>query len=968
MVIEGAATLLERDDELAAFGSALTEARLGGGQLVVVEASAGLGKTSLLKAASQIASEAGFSCLRARATELERDFAYGCVRQLLEPAVARLAVSEPGRLFAGAAGLSKALFSPTGIELSSSFTDRSLSMLHGLYWLLNNLADIGPVALSVDDLHWSDAESLRFLNYLTPRLDGLCVIVLASTRRGEKPIDLARLMASPETMVLRPSPLSIDATTALCERRLGAKIEPDFAVACREATGGNPFFLEALLGEAAQRRLTASSDEAVRVRRIAPAEVTEAVLLRLSGAPASAGALVRAVAVLGDGASLAEAAAMAELADEDAAGAANRLVALDILRPADRLEFAHPIVREAVCVDIGPRELANAHARGARVLEACGAAEERIAAQLVEAEPTGDAGRVAVLRRVASDALARGAPAAAVASLARALAEPPAPESRADVLLELGSAELRLGAPGGVPHLREAVGLSRGPKQMATAVRQLAIASTIAGHAERAVTALEDAIDVVQPNDRELGLLLEGEIWTHAVQAGLETRARAARRLERCSEGLDGSTPGERLVLASLASTRSRASETAREAAAHLEGALADGRFVGDQQAGLVGLGLSFDLSIGLIAAESLDLAEAYIGQMLAIAGAQAAILSVAYLTARRGLVALRRGAVATAEADGRTALEVLTSHRISLGVPLTLGALIEALVEGGELDSAERELGDRGLDGAIPPGPTSMYLLEARGLLRLAQGRAREGLEDLVEFGRRDEWGLANPLASRWRSHAALALAAMGDIDAAGRMALEDLDRARRWGTARGIGVALRAVALTDIGSDPVVRLREAVDVLKRSPAALEHARALTDLGAALRRANRRAEARTALEEALDLAERGGARALADRARTELRAAGGRSRGPETSGVSALTASERRVAELAAGGHSNREIAQALFVTRKTVETHLGHVYRKLGVTGRGKLARAMAETPTRAPLNLPEAGRETEPQGASR
>ena len=115
--------------------------------------------------------------------------------------------------------------------------------------------------------------------------------------------------------------------------------------------------------------------------------------------------------------------------------------------------------------------------------------------------------------------------------------------------------------------------------------------------------------------------------------------------------------------------------------------------------------------------------------------------------------------------------------------------------------------------------------------------------------------------------------------------MALEDLDRARRWGTARGIGVALRAVALTDDGSDPIVRLREAVDVLKRSPASLEHARALTDLGAALRRANRRAEARPALEDALALAERGGARALAERARTELRAAGGRSAGRRPAG-----------------------------------------------------------------------------------
>jgi DNA-binding NarL/FixJ family response regulator len=150
--------------------------------------------------------------------------------------------------------------------------------------------------------------------------------------------------------------------------------------------------------------------------------------------------------------------------------------------------------------------------------------------------------------------------------------------------------------------------------------------------------------------------------------------------------------------------------------------------------------------------------------------------------------------------------------------------------------------------------------------------------------------------------------------------------------------------VALTDDGSNSVARLRQAARALERSPARLEHARALTDLGAALRRANRRTEARTALEQALDIACRGNARPLADRARTELRAAGGRSRRAEASGLNALTASELRVAELAAAGQSNPEIAQALYVTRKTVETHLGHVYRKLGIAGRGKLAGAMA------------------------
>jgi DNA-binding CsgD family transcriptional regulator len=179
--------------------------------------------------------------------------------------------------------------------------------------------------------------------------------------------------------------------------------------------------------------------------------------------------------------------------------------------------------------------------------------------------------------------------------------------------------------------------------------------------------------------------------------------------------------------------------------------------------------------------------------------------------------------------------------------------------------------------------------------------------------------------------------------------MGLDDLERARRWRSASGIGIALRTVALTDGGSDSVARLREAVDALERSPARLALARALTDLGAALRRANRRAEARTALADALDLANRCNAGALVDRARTELRAAGGRSSRPEASGIRALTASELRVAEMAAAGESNPEIAQALYVTRKTVETHLGHVYRKLGISGRGKLAGAMAgRTPT--------------------
>ena len=944
MAIEIGTALLEREGELSKLGAALTDAARGRGRVVLVEAPAGLGKTSLLAAAAQAAAPAGFTGLRARASQLERDFAYGCVRQLLEPAVAKVSDPERHRLFAGAAGLSRSLFAPSAPASTPPSVDSAFAILHGLYWLLNNLADEGPVALFVDDLHWSDVESLRFLGYLAPRLDGLPLAVVASTRPAEgNTAELARLAAAPETTVVRPGPLSTAATATMCRQRLGTTVAPEFAAACREATGGNPFFLEALLHEARDEKFSTDARGAAHVRRIGPAAVAQAVLLRLADRPAETTALVRAVAVLGDGASLPEAAALAGISEPEAVRSADVLVALAILRPAAGLEFAHPIVQAAVYEDIGTHRRAQAHARAAEILAANGAPEEKIAAQVVEAEPAGDAQRVELLRRVAADAVARGAPAAAAAWLARALAEPPPPAARGEVLLELSSAELRLGQPeAAVDQLREAAELVRAPELFATSIRLLGSALTWSGSADGAVDALGAAIDALEPEDPERALLLEAERAAYAQQGSLETRAPVAARLERYAD-LQGATPGERLVLASLAFERARASESADEAAGYIERALAGDRLVREQELDVAGT--LYLLLLGLLATDALDLAEACLERMLADAEARASIPAQAFAIVHRGWVWLRRGAVAHAEADARTALGLLTTYDIRLGTRYALALLIEALIEEGEVDTAERALADSGLGEEIPPGMASNSLLEARGLLRVAQGRMREGLDDLVRFGRHDAlWGGANPLASRWRSHASLALAAMGDREAAHRMAAEELERARRWGAASGIGVALRAAALVEGGAASVGRLREAAEVLEGSPARLEHARALADWGAALRRGNRRAESRAALERGLQLAHRLGARALSERARTELRAAGGRSSDPDATGVEQLTASERRVAELAARGRSNPEIAQALFVTRKTVETHLGHVYQKLAISGRQQLAGALA------------------------
>jgi DNA-binding CsgD family transcriptional regulator len=930
------ATLLERERELTEFDRALTDAEARHGRVVVVEAPSGLGKTSLLAEAATRAGDAGFTCLRARASDLEKDFAYGLVRQLLEPVVAGADGDGRDLLFDGAAALSQCLFAT---EVSGSMPppgDNAFSMLHGLYWLVNNLAVEGPLALLVDDLHWSDAESLRFLTYLGPRLDGLPAEVIATTRPGEGDVDaVARLTSAPETKVLRPRPLSIEATAELCELRLGPDVPAEFVPACRDATGGNPFFLEALLREAIEEDF--STDDAERVRAIAPAAVARSVLLRLSGKPPAARALVDAVAVLGNGASVPEAATLADLSTDEASEAADLLAILGIFEPGGGLEFAHSIVRTAVRDEMGVRARAVAHARAARVLAELDAPAERVAAQIVAADPAGDPERVRLLRRVAADALVRGAPAAAVAWLRRALAEPPPPDRRIDVIGELGSAELRLGAPEAVEHLRTVAEAVEAPAMLAGATGKLALALTLAGESDAAFEALEPVVDTLEREDRELSLVLEAQLASIAQQASRDKRERAAERLKRRGD-LDGRTSGERLVRASQAYQHAREAGSAAEAAEYLERSLEGGVLLRDFKLDVVG---PFnDIVVGLLATDALDVAEAHLEEALARARRRGSIPGVAFLTELRGWVSLRRGAVGRAECDARGALELLTDHGIPLGVPYTVALLVRALTEAGELDEADRVLRIHGFDRDGGLGSTSHPLSEVRALLRIAQGRTREGLDELLSLsGLTEYWGGANHLSWRWKSRAALAHAALGEMGEARRLAAEDLELARQWGAASGLGVALRANALVDEGGATVDLLREAVEVLRDSPAGLEYARALTDLGAALRRGNQRAEARPELTRGLELAKKLGARALADRAGTELRAAGGRSGEPNGNGGAQLTASERRVAELAAQGQSNPEIAQALFVTRKTVETHLGHVYAKLGIAGRGQL-----------------------------
>jgi DNA-binding CsgD family transcriptional regulator len=317
---------------------------------------------------------------------------------------------------------------------------------------------------------------------------------------------------------------------------------------------------------------------------------------------------------------------------------------------------------------------------------------------------------------------------------------------------------------------------------------------------------------------------------------------------------------------------------------------------------------------------------------------------------AGRGWLALRRGDLCAAEGDTRIALAATELPAPPMYRVMNGALLIKTLVDQGELDAAEHVLAP--LDSETESGSLIAALLRfARGRLRIAQGRISEGLEDVLAAGVLFTRALViSPGALAWRSEAALAQLALGDHESAERLAQEELELAQAFGAPRALGVAKRAAGLVAGGDRGELLLREAVEAFERADAGLERARALADLGALLRRRNRRTEARELLREALDAAHRAGARLLAQYAETELRATGARPRRAVLTGLESLTASERRIAELAGQGLTNREIAQTLFVTVRTVEGHLTSTFRKLLIDSRDDL-RAALERDARVP-----------------
>ena len=937
----GGDQLLERTDELALIDASLLAAQEGRGALTLVEGAPGIGKTELLAAAMTRARRRDMLVLSARAGELERSFPYAVVRQLFEAAVTKADRATRDRMLSGAAVHAASVVDPHA--QTGSVAVESSVVLHGLYWLTANLATERPALLVIDDLHWSDPASASWLVYLARRIEGLPVSLLLGARPvepGAGDLLLDQLRATQGLERVEPPGLSPAGVDVLARTVLGEQVDGAFSQACHAVTGGTPFYVAELLRALAQDGVTGIATNVQAIEGLTPRTVVDATLARLGRLPPEARSVAEAAALLEPSAELRWIAALTGLDIEAVAVAADALLALGLLQSVAPCRFEHPILRSAVESEISPARRGGLHLRAARLLASAEMPADDVAMHLMQTPPVGEPWIAAALRRAAAQASARGAPAGAVTYLQRALDERPAARERRALLVDIGKAERQTRSSHATVHLREALALAEDPDEVAAVALWLGQTLHDSGALDEAYETVTDVIDHSEGRGGAALLELEAYLLSIATLAGNmpETAQRAA--------SLEARTPTDSPVAGAVQATlafrqtfsgapRERVRERVQRALVDIQRGSAAGSHLADRQA--PGMTLAW--------IDELDRAIELFSELLTAAARMGRMQTFEIFAALRAYALQRRGDLADAAADIEPILTA-AAHPNNLGLAQFSALIVHLrlLVDAGHADVAEARARAASLPPGFERGFMTALLHHAQGAAQLAQGKFDQATATLTELGELcDATGLHSPAVVPWRSDLALALAGSDRHDEAVQLALTELRLAEHCDVDRARGHALRALGLLEGGQAGLQHLDAAVQAFARSPARLELGWANYELGAALRRAKRRRDARAPLDRALDIALACGAELLAQRARQQLEALGARPRSVMLTGAESLTPSERRVCRLAAEGLKNTEIAQALFVSLKTVETHLRSSYRKLDIASRGELPLAV-------------------------
>ncbi|MET9953719.1 BREX system ATP-binding domain-containing protein [Streptomyces sp. NPDC006339] len=974
--------LFGRSEESKIIREMLESARAGAGAVALVEGIIGTGKTSLLRWAEDTAREQGMVVLSATASPTEQRFSLGVVHQLL------------GTLPETAGGWERAFASSAGSDDGPAEPDYPL--LAELCAGVGRAARRTPILLTVDSVQHADRKSLLWLGFLSRRLDNLPVVLLATKRCGEPASDQHLLVefmegVRPDRHIhlhdLSPSAAS-DLAAALCGH------DHEAVDALVADTGGNPYLLTEQIrtvpagpgavppggaGHAAGdgagtvaghapdehvgrdragrdrsgrehggrdrsgrehtgRTVADPADERMRLKA-----VKERILCMLRRLDPHCLEVARAASILGSPLDPAILADLCGVPTEDACRSLSRLTESGLLCPHD-MTFRHPLLAGLLYQDIPCAERAELHRHAARFMWRRNAPREDVAGHLLRSHRLDEPWMARLLLDVAQDTVGRD-PAGARRLIEKALLHgvPDELAARAEGLriqaltaLDLPASARALTAHAACPQdpgdrLQEALSLS----DVLLRLDQLARAREVLEEAREEIGDLDPSA-AARLRERLLHIRLHEGTYRPGVGDGASSGTPSGA-------GAGGENRLERVLL-----LRTGAGDSAQAVRRIADRTLTVPRAP-------YGSPTWYHALLALLWAGDVDEARRHMDTEVRLARADGTVTRIAEALAVRGLVQLHRGLLPDAEDDACQALDLLTrigaaAHHVGA---LARSVLIDVALEKGDIAAADALL-DKAppLPGGQPVTWWRLYLLHSTGRALGRLGQAQRGLALIAdceeELTRR---GVVNPAVLPWRSTRSTLLLAQRNMAAARRVAREETELARRWGAPFALGRALVAQASASTGLEALHLADQALEILEPSPTPLLFAHALYEAGRAHRQIGKARRTRELLHRANELGISLGADGLVEAVQRELRYAGGRPDPRKDSPESLLTPTERQVSELAAGGMSNRDIADLLKVSLRNVESHLTHSYRKLRISGRHELIRYFppeADSPT--------------------
>ena len=917
-------TPVGRKLELGEIEAALEQASLGRGRILLIEGRRGLGKTTLAGEAARQASARGFTVATARGRDAER----AAPGSALWSAIIRCAPAMSDRREAG--------------ELIGSFLS------------------LAPAALVLDDAHLVDELSLRMLGELADRIGSRPILLaVAADTDLTDPRRLGMLDAirsGDHASTIKLGTLDAAGATELIGAALPGA-EPSFCLECNELTGGNPFLLAELAAWVGAHRIEPVAGAAGHaLAPLPPLTIRDFVRRQLDDAGADAGLLAAAVAVSDRPLTLEQASGLVGLDGGQSLRAAEALLETGVIAPGRVLSFAAPLTADCLRADTPAALSADLHRRMAE-MALSGAVAGESGRHLLLAPPSGNADVVDQLVALADDEVAGGNLTQARTLIRRAIAEEAdGAGAKPQLVARLGLVDLLEGRPGSTPTLAAAVASLESTRDRADALLKLGVSQVAAGAPRAGSFSFDAAQELVDDDDPLQARAEVSGLLTRLLVPG--AREDAASRIERlaASADVDSNPHGSELLMA-YAWERLCRGDPSAEVVPLADRALA---LRSSDRPSINGY-LGTTAAVLFATVDDFDRAHRICDRCSKAARDRGILLAERSIELARAVALLHQGRLVEACDLARDLLghehESQRFHTAEAAAILASG-----LHEQGVHDETEQII--RAALAATPADePRGLLLLEVSARVALEHGHLVQALRIVAEAGSlANALGVANPGLVAWQPTAAQCYKAVGQLRRAHALAQEALEVAESFGMPRAIALALRTKAGIEGGTAELDHLEAALEVIDSSDAELERAKVLLCYGDALHRAGRDEDARGPLRDGIGLADRLGAKSISRRGLATLRAAGGRPRRTRMAGPEALTPAERQVVDLATGGATNREIAEALVITRKTVEWHLKKAFVKLDVSSREQLPGVMDHDLARASDGRgerPESGR---------